>query len=76
MLYVIEIRRERDELSTLMARVREWLDAQRFEPDAFRCFTDEAGVTCRMEFKTESEAVACAQAFGGDVRSLGDKTAG
>jgi hypothetical protein len=35
MLYVVEIRRERQELSTIMARIREWLDRQRFEPDAF-----------------------------------------
>jgi len=67
MLYVVEIRRERDELSLIMARIREWLDAQRFEPDAFRCTTDETSVTCRLEFKVESEAKACADAFGGEL---------
>jgi hypothetical protein len=72
MLYVVEIRRGPDQLSALMARVREWLDSQRFEPDAFRCTTDEATVTCRLEFKFESEAQACANAFGGEVRSLGE----
>jgi hypothetical protein len=76
MLYVVELRREREELSTIMARIREWLDGQRFEPDAFRSTTDEQGVTCRLEFKVESEAAACAQAFGGEVRPLGDKAAG
>lgn len=76
MLYVVEIRRGRHELSTMMARVREWLDAQHFEPDAFRCITDETTVTCRLEFKLESEAIACARAFDGEVRSLGDKTTG
>jgi hypothetical protein len=60
MLYVVEIRRGHYELSTMMARIREWLDAQRFEPDAFRCTTEEATVTCRLEFKFESEAIACA----------------
>ena len=75
MLYVVEIRRGRDELSTLMARVREWLDSRRFEPDAFRCTTDETNLTCRLEFKTESEAAAFAKAFGGDVRPIGDKPA-
>ena len=74
MLYVVEIRRGHDELSTIMAGIREWLDTQRFEPDAFRCSTDEATVTCRLEFKLESEATACARAFDGEVRSLGDKT--
>jgi hypothetical protein len=71
MLYVVEIRRGHYELSTMMARIREWLDAQRFEPDAFRCTTEEATVTCRLEFKFESEAIACAQAFEGEVRPLG-----
>ena len=76
MLYVVEIRRGHDELSTIMARIREWLDAQRFEPDAFRCSTDETSVTCRLEFKFESEATACAKAFDGEMRSLGDNAAG
>ena len=71
MLYVVEIRGEREDLSTIMARIREWLDGQRFEPDAFRCTTDETSVTCRLEFKVESEALACAEEFGGDVRSIG-----
>jgi hypothetical protein len=67
MLHVVEIRRELEDLSTIMARIREWLDGQRFEPDAFRCTTDETSVTCRLEFKVESEAKACADAFGGEL---------
>jgi len=59
-----------------MAGIRQWLDDKRFEPDAFRCATDEENVTCRLEFKIESEAVACAEAFGGRVTSLGDKAVG
>ena len=76
MLYVVEIRRGHDELSTMMARIREWLDTQRFEPDAFRCSTDETTITCRLEFKFEGEATACARAFDGIVRLLGDKPPG
>jgi len=76
MLYVVEIRLGHDELSTIMARIREWLDTQRFEPDAFPCSTDETTVTCRLEFKVESEAIACAGAFDGVVRSRGDKPPG
>ena len=76
MLYVVEIRCGREQLSALMARIREWLDDQRFEPDAFRCTTDDESVTCRLEFKLETEAIACAKEFGGEVRPLGDKTAG
>ena len=75
MLYVVELRREREELSATMARIREWLDKQRFEPDAFRCTTDEQGITCRLEFKVEGEAVACAAAFGGEVTAIGPNSA-
>jgi hypothetical protein len=75
MLYVVELSGEREELSTLMARIREWLDGQRFEPDAFRCTTDEATVKYRLEFKFEPEASACAKQFDGEVSSVGDKPA-
>lgn len=75
MLYVVEIRRGHDELSTIMARIREWLDAHH-QPDGFRCSTDDAIVTCRLEFSDESQAIACARAFSGDMRSLGFKAAG
>jgi hypothetical protein len=75
MLYVVELRWGREELSAIMARIRKWLDKQRFEPDAFRCTTDERSMTCRLEFKVESEAVACAQAFGGEVNAIGSKSA-
>ena len=74
MLYVVEIQREREQLSAIMARIREWLDAQRFEPDAFRCTTDDERVTCRLEFRIESEGIACAEAFGGEVKPLGDNS--
>ena len=67
MLHVVEIRRERDGMAKAMSAIREWLDAQHFEPDVFRCNTDEEGVTFRLEFKIEREAVACAGAFGGRV---------
>jgi hypothetical protein len=75
MLYVVELRRERDELSTIMTRLKEWLDAQRFEPDAFRCTIHDARVTCRLEFEVESEAAACAEAFGGELTAAGPRSA-
>jgi hypothetical protein len=76
MLWMVEIRGERDQLSTIMSRIREWLDDHRFESDAFRCTADEQSVTCRLEFKIESEATACAEAFDARVTSTGDKSVG
>ena len=74
MLYVVEIRRRREDLSKAMSEIREWLDAQRYEPDVFRCVTDEDSATFRLEFKFEPEALACANAFGGQVTSGSGKS--
>jgi len=73
MLYVVEIRREGGELAKMMSGIREWLDRQHFEPDAFRCVTAEESVTFRLEFGSEGEAMACAETFGGRVMPLGDR---
>lgn len=72
MLYVVEIRRDREYLAKAMSALREWLDTQRLEPDAFRCTTDDATLTFRVEFRSESKALACADAFGGQVSTIGD----
>jgi hypothetical protein len=71
MLYVVEIQREREHLARVMSDIREWLDGQRFEPSVFRCTTHEETATFRLEFKVESEAVACAETFGGEVSPAG-----
>ena len=72
MSYVVEIRRDREQLAQVMSTVREWLDAQRFEPDAFRCDQEGKSIVCRLEFKLETEARACADAFHGQVGTTGD----
>jgi hypothetical protein len=69
MRYIVEIRRERETLTQVMSDLREWLDSQRFEPNAFRCKVDEDVLTCSVGFKVESEAWACAEAFGGQLSS-------
>ena len=66
-MYVVEIKREREHLAKVMSGIREWLDGKRFEPSVFRCTTDEETATFRLEFKAESEAVACAEVFGGEI---------
>jgi len=71
MVYVVEIKRDREQLAKVMSGIREWLDGQRFEPSVFRCTTDDKTAAFRLEFKIESEAAACAEAFGGEVSSAG-----
>jgi hypothetical protein len=65
MLYVVEIERHREHLARVMSAIREWLDARRFEPEIFRCDSNEETVIFRLEFKAENEAIACADTFGG-----------
>ena len=67
MLFSVEIRCGAEDLVAVMSRMREWLDAQRFEPDAFRHTAEGSSVTIRVQFKAESEAVACARSFRGDL---------
>jgi hypothetical protein len=54
-------------MTRFMSAIREWLDARRFEPDTFRCATDEESVTFELGFRTNDEAAACSEAFGGRV---------
>ena len=67
MPYTVEIRRENADLAIAMSGIREWLDGRRFEPDAFHYTSNDAGVVFRLEFKEETEARACARAFGGEI---------
>jgi hypothetical protein len=71
MLYVVEIRRDREHLAKVMSSIREWLDGRRFQPDAFACDQEGQSIVCRLEFRNESEACACADAFKGQVSSTG-----
>jgi hypothetical protein len=64
----------RDLGRSLSGDISGWLDGQRFEPDVFRCTTDDERITCRLEFKVESEATACAETFGGELRPMGSNS--
>ena len=50
-----------------MARMREWLDTRRIEPDIFRHTVEGPSVTIHLQFKVESEAIAFAHAFSGQL---------
>lgn len=55
----------------MMSAIREWLDAQRFEPDAFRSIAEGETVVFRLDFKVAGEAQACAECF--DARSISQR---
>jgi hypothetical protein len=71
MQYTVEIQRERETFAQVMSTIRVWLDSQRFEPNEFRCKVDDAVAIYKVAFKFESEARACAEAFGGQLASSG-----
>ena len=58
MLFSVEVRCRAEELMAVMSRMREWLDARRFEPDTFRDTLDGESVIFLVQFKVESEAAA------------------
>ena len=55
------------DLSTALCDMRTWLDHNRSEPEGFRHFAGGGAVQFLVDFKSESEARAFAQAFGGRV---------
>ena len=67
MLWSVEVRCNAEDLVRVMEKMREWLDAERFGPDIFRHTVDGTSVTIHLQFKLESEAVAFAHAFSGQL---------
>ena len=67
MLWSVEVRCNAEDLVRVMEKMREWLDARRIEPDIFRHTVEGASVTVDLQFKVESEAIAFAQAFSGEL---------
>jgi nitrous oxide reductase accessory protein NosL len=71
MLYTVETQIIGEDIATAMNAMRTWLDRHRFEPDSFRQSKGGLGTTFRIDFKSEAEATAFAQAFAG--RFLGSE---
>ncbi|HEX5455316.1 MAG TPA: hypothetical protein VFX06_16120 [Stellaceae bacterium] len=67
MLYTVEVRVIGGGFGASMRQMRTWLDHRRVEPDAFRHSIGGAGITFRVDFKLEPEALKFARAFGGRV---------
>jgi hypothetical protein len=67
MLFTAEIDCGADDLTSVMSKMREWLDTQRFEPDTFRHTVYGETITITVQFKVESEAIAFSRAFDGKL---------
>jgi hypothetical protein len=65
MLYVVEVAIDDGTLSYQLSQMRTWLDHMRFEAIGFRQIP--GANIWRVDFKSESEARAFAQAFAGQI---------
>src|SRR5260370_23854327 len=70
-MHVIEVRRGGEDVAGAMGRMRAWLDDHQIAPRLFRLDDD----VFRLEFETETEAAAFADAFAGHLTSLSDTPA-
>jgi hypothetical protein len=68
MLHSVQVRLDSGEIGIRMSEMRQWLDRNGFEPDAFEYRRmDAGGVVYRIDFKRASEAATFAEAFAGTV---------
>jgi hypothetical protein len=65
MLYIVEVATDAGDLAQALSQMRTWLDHMKFQTIGFR---QQPGINiCRVDFKSEQEARAFAQAFAGQV---------
>jgi hypothetical protein len=65
MPYTIEVRWIGADLAGSMAAMRTWLDSRGVNPTAFEHSSGGPGITFRVSFREEEDALSFAQAFRG-----------
>jgi hypothetical protein len=65
MLYTVEVRRTGADLASSMVEMRAWLDHHGINPTEFDHSFGGPGITFRLGFRREADAVAFAEAFHG-----------
>ena len=67
MLHVVEVRFPGEHFRELLLRVRGWLNTENAQPSTFRYWFSEPDAVLRVNFESEEQARAFAEAFGGVV---------
>jgi hypothetical protein len=67
MPYTVEVRRIGADLGATMAEMRNWLDGDGINPTEFDHSSGGPGITFRLVFRAEGDALAFAQAFRGTL---------
>jgi hypothetical protein len=65
MLYIVEVAIDAENFAHELSQMRTWLDHMRFQAIGFRQIPDAH--ICRVDFASEQQARAFAQAFAGKV---------
>lgn len=65
MVYIVEVAIDADAFALELSQMRTWLDHMKFEAIGFRQIP--GANICRIDFESEQEATAFAQAFSGQV---------
>ena len=65
MLYIVEVAIDTEDLAHGLSQMRTWLDHMKFQAIGFRQIP--GANICRVDFKSEQEARAFAQAFASRV---------
>jgi hypothetical protein len=66
-MYSVEVCCYAEDLAAVMSKMRQWLDAQRFEPDIFRHTVAGESVTIHLQFNVGGQAIAFAHTFSGQL---------
>ena len=67
MLYIVQVSIDAENFAHGLSQMRTWLDHMRFQAIGFRQI--RGADICRVDFESEQEARAFAQAFAGQVLS-------
>jgi len=75
MTYIVEVRYIGGDWADLMADMRSWLDRRQIDTEEFDYSSLGRGIAFRVGFRSEPQAAAFAEAFGGRLQSANPRGA-
>ena len=75
MTYIVEVRYIGGDWADLMADMRSWLDRRQIDTEEFDYSSLGRGIAFRVGFRSEDQAAAFAEAFGGRLQSANPRGA-
>lgn len=75
MTYIVEVRYIGGDWADLMADMRSWLDRRQIDTEEFNYSLLSRGITFRVGFRSEKQAAAFAEVFGGRLQSANPRGA-